>query len=332
MQLGIEIEQARKRIDGIQQRIDFLSLEKDAPGFVRMFSSARVPDQPTKGGRRKLFGLVLVAALVFGLAIPVAADALDPGVHTPRDLETALGFTPVAWLLDKRAAGPDFANEQLMRFASRIVQDQQASGSRIFALTAAKAGAGTSSLVMETAAAVTRLGISALAVEANAYNGDSRYSAKTSKGLRFVLTGSQKVEAAIVPGQSGMPDYIPVGEPQDEKNLPDIQKLIEVLRGSADAYSVVLIDLPPIMASVDAEFIARGSDVTVLVVEADTTTREEVKRAAACLSRIKVPAVSAILTKVAVDAGDGFARSARQEFISGSGSTAKGWLARKLWS
>jgi Mrp family chromosome partitioning ATPase len=128
-----------------------------------------------------------------------------------------------------------------------------------------------------------------------------------------------------------MPDYVPVGELGTQKNLPEIQKLVDVLRASGDAYSVVLIDLPPILSSVDAEFIARGSDVTVLVIEADTTTSDEVKRAAACLARLKIPAISAVLNKVSIDAGDGFARNAKQEFVTGSSADASGWLARRLW-
>jgi succinoglycan biosynthesis transport protein ExoP len=331
MQLGIEIDQARKRIDSIQQRVDFLSLEKNAPGFVRIFSSARPPDQPSKGGRRKLFGMALAAALLLGLLVPVAVDALDPRVRTPRDLETVLGFAPVAWLLDRRKSGPEFAREQVMRLASRIVQDQQNNGSRIFAFTSVKAGGGTSSIVMETAAAAGRLGVTALAVEANAYRADPRYRTANSQGLAFVLRGNQDMGDAVVPAAGEMPDHVPIGDVSEHKNLPDIQKLIEILRSSMDSYAIVLIDLPPILVSVDAEFIARGADVAVLVIEADAVSKDELKRAAACLARIQVPAVSAVLNRVALDSGDGFARNALQEFTTGTAPLAKNWFARRFW-
>jgi succinoglycan biosynthesis transport protein ExoP len=331
MQLGIEIDQFRRRIDSLQQRIDFLSLEKGAPGFVRIFSSARVPDQPLTGGRRKLFGVALGVALLIGLFVPVAVDALDPRIRTPRDVETVLGFAPVAWLLDRRRADPEFAREQVLRLASRIVQDQQSNRSRIFAFTSVKARGGTSSIVMETAAAIGRLGVSALAVEANAYRADPRYRAFHSHGLTFVLRGNQDIGDAVVPGTGEMPDYVPLGDLSEQKNLPDIQKLIEILRASEDSYAVVLIDLPPVLVSVDAEFIARGSDVAVLVVEADSISKDELKRAAACLARLQVPAVSAVLNRVATDAGDGFARVAVEEFTVGTSPSANNWLGRRFW-
>ncbi len=331
VQLGIEIDAARKRIDSLQGRIDFLSLEKNAPGFVRMFSAARPPTEPVKGGRRKLFGMALVAALLLGLLAPVTVDFMDPRLQTPRSVETVLGFAPIAWLLRKEQAGPEFAHEQVLRLASRILQDHQNNGARIFAFTSVKARGGTSSIVMETAAAVVRLGVPALAVEANAYRADPRYRNSNSRGLTFVLRGNEDLAAGVVQGGAEMPDYVPLGDVEEQKNLPDIQRLIEILRASAESYSVVFIDLPPILVSVDAEFIARGADVAVLVVEADTVTKDELKRAAACLERIKVAAVSAVMNKVSIDAGDGFAREARVQFISGALSASNGWFARHFW-
>jgi Mrp family chromosome partitioning ATPase len=186
-------------------------------------------------------------------------------------------------------------------------------------------------VVTDTAAAIARLGLSALAVEANAYRADPRYSKANSQGLTFVLRGNHDLYTGVVPGDDEMPDHIPLGDIEQQKNLPDIQKLIEILRASADAYSIVLVDLPPILLSVDAEFIARGCDLTVLVIEADTVGREELKRAAACLERIKVAAVSAVLNKVTLDAGDGFARRARAEFIEGASAASNGWFARRFW-
>ena len=331
VQLGVEIEAARKRIDSLQERIDFLSLDKNAPGFVRIFSAARPPSLPVKGGRRKLFGMAMVAALLFGLVAPAAVDFMDPRLQTPRSVETILGFAPIGWLLRKEEAGPDFAYEQVLRLASRILQDHQNNGTRIFAFTSVKARGGTSSIVMQTAAAVVRLGVPALAVEANAYRADPRYRNNNSRGLTFVLRGNEDLEAGVVRGEGEMPDYIPLGDVEEQKNLPDIQRLIDILRASAEAYSVVFIDLPPILASVDAEFIARGADVVVLVVEADTVTKDELKQAAACLERIRVAAVSAVMNKVSIDAGDGFAREARSQFVSGAISPSNGWFARHFW-
>jgi succinoglycan biosynthesis transport protein ExoP len=331
IQIGAEVESARKQMESLQQRIDFLSLEKSAPGFARLFSSARPPSEPSGGGRKKLFLMVLGAALAMGLAAPVGVDLLDPRLQSPGDVGRILGFAPLAWLMEKSEAGPEFSREQAMRLANRIAQEQEATNSRIFAFTSVKARGGTSTIVMETALALGRLGIPALAVEANAYRADPRYRAPNSRGLTVVLRGNEKVADAVVHGGDEMPDYVPVGDMANEKNLPDIQNLTRILRDSAESYRAILVDLPPILVSVDAEFIARTSDVVVLVIEAEKVSKEELTRAAASLARLNVPAVSAVLNRVRLNTRDGLAESALKEFRHGSEPLRGGKFRRWLW-
>ena len=326
LQLGLAIDALRKRMDGVQQRIDFLSLEKTAPGTVRMFSAARPPQSPMKGGRKRLLGMAVVAGLMIGLLAPMGIDFFDPKLHTPRDAQKILGFPPMVWLMEKSDAGPEFAREQIMRLASRIAQDRQTNNSRIFAFTSVKARGGTSTIVVETANALGYLGLPALAVEANAYRADPRYRDPKSRGLTVVLHGNADLYSAVVPGDSEMPDYLPIGDVSNQKNLPDIQNLIEILRNSAEAYSIVLVDLPPILISVDAEFIARAADVSVLVIEAEAVTKGDLQRATASLQRIQAPAVSAIFNRARADAGDGYARAALTEFRTGMAPRGGGLL------
>lgn len=332
IQLGLDIDRARKRFETLQQRIDFLSLEKDAPGFVRLFTPARTPDLPSKGGRRKIFTLFCAAGLAFGLLLPVAVDILDPRIHGLPDVEGVLGFQPISWVMEKREAGPEFAREQILRLANRLSQEQQNHGSRIFAFTSVKARGGTSTLVTETARALARLGVPALAVEANAYRADPRYRKPQARGLTVLLAGHQDLRDSVLTAEADLPDRIPVGEIGTEKNLPDIQNLIEILRQATAMYELVLVDLPPILVSVDAEYIARVADVVVLVIEAEAVTRGELRRAATSLERLKVSAVSAVLNRVRADAASGLARNALLEFQTGATETRSKWSRPWLWT
>ncbi len=331
IQLGLDVDGARKRYDAIQQRIDFFSLEKTAPGFVRLFSSARTPDFPVKGGRKRWFGILLLAGIAVAILLPAGIDYLDPRLHSPRDVETLLGFPPIAWLMEKSEAGPEFAHEQVLRLANRISQDQQISHSRVFAFTSVKARGGTSSIVVETARALAQLGIPALAVEANAFRSDPRYRPTNSRGLTVLLTSNHTLRSEVIPADGEMPDRIPVGDLLNEKNLPDIQNLVRVLRQAAEAYPVVLVDIPPILVSVDAEFIARSADVVVLVIEAESVTKTELRRAAKSLERIHVPAVSALLNRVRGAEAGGFANAALHEFQTGAAKTPPRWFSPWLW-
>jgi succinoglycan biosynthesis transport protein ExoP len=328
--LGLQIDRARKRLDSIEDRINFLSLEHKAPGFMRVFSEARVPETPVKGGRKKLFMMVLAAAFVLGLVAPIGVDFVDPRLHTPSDVHSVLGFSPLAWLMEKSQAGEAFSREQTIRLANRISQEQQTRGSRIFAFTSVKAGGGTTEIVTETAAALTRLGIPALAVEANAYRSDPRYRSPRSRGLAVVLRGTHTLDSAITPGDADFPDHVPVGDLGNERNLPDILNLVTILREASTSYGVILVDLPPILASVDAELIARCVDVAVLVIRAEDVVRKDLRRAAHALQRLNPRAVSAVMNRVDINASPGI-KLALQEFQTGTAPAASGWSAPWLW-
>ncbi|HSM76358.1 MAG TPA: hypothetical protein VLT57_01970, partial [Bryobacteraceae bacterium] len=325
MSLGADLDRARKRVASIDDRINFLLLESRAPGFVRRFSAARTPDAPVKGGRRRLAGVALAAALLFALALPLGVDYFDPRIHWPGDLQRVLGFPAFAWLLEKSEAGKDFEREQVLRLASRLSQEYHSNHSQLFAFTSVKAQNGTTTIVTETASALTHLGLKSLAVEANAYRADPRYRSPNSRGLTVVLRGVSDLESEIVAGNEDQSDHVPVGDVNNFANLPDIQNLVQILRQSTDVYSMILVDLPPILSSVDAELIARAADVVVLVVEAENTTKGDIRRAAQVLKRIDPPAVCAVLNRVRAAAAAGFGQAARDEFYHGARQPSPLW-------
>jgi len=331
MSLGADLDRARKRVANIDDRINFLSLESHAPGFVRLFSSARTPDAPVKGGRRRYAGMAFVAALLFAIVLPLGVDYFDPRIHWPGDVQRVLGFPAFAWLLEKSEAGKDFDREQVLRLASRLSQEYQTNHSEVFAFTSVSAKNGTTTIVTETANALTRLGLKTLAVEANAYRADPRYRSPGSRGLTVVLRGVSDMESEIVTGGEEEPDHLPVGDVNNFANLPDIQNLVQILRQSTDVYSMILVDLPPILSSVDAELIAHSADVVVLVVEAENVTKGDLRRAVQVLKRVDPPAVCAVLNRVRLDAAAGFGRAARDEFYHGAAKPAPGWLSPWLW-
>lgn len=327
--LGLEIDRQRKRLDSVEDRISFLSLEGSAPGFVRLFSPARQPDIPVKGGRRTILLIGLVLALLLALAVPVGIDYLDPRLHWPGDLERALGVPVIGWLVEKGSSGKEFQREQILRLANRINRDFEINKSQIFAFTSVKSGNGVTTTVNDTALALSQLGKPALVVEANAYRADPRYRDPSSRGLMVLLRGQSELASEIVPAGSGRADFLPVGDVNTFASLPDLHNLLRVLRHATQVYSIVLVDLPPILVSTDAEMIVSLADVAVLVAEAESVTKAEVQRAAKLLERARPAAFAAVLNRVRLDAAAHFGREAQEEFYSGARKNPA-WL-RWLW-
>lgn len=100
-----DLKRIRTQLDALNERIDFLTLEADAPGFLRIQSPALPPDYPVGGGPKKLVALALVAAIGLGLIVPIGLDLLDKRIKTAAQVHRLLGFALVAALLDKQEAG-----------------------------------------------------------------------------------------------------------------------------------------------------------------------------------------------------------------------------------
>lgn len=316
--ISADIERSRKRLDQIDNRIDFLSLESRAPGFVRVVQRALPPDLPSGGGRRKLLVMVLGAALAVGLVLPIAVDLLDPRIHAANDAERLLGFPPLGWIVD-RTDDPTraFALDQLRRLAVRVERDAREHGAKVYAFASAKPDEGVTTLVFDLARALSDLGHSPLVVEANAFLPSGAFGPPGPAGgvSELLLSGGDPL-AAVVAGADGEPDRIPVGAVSPNGCLPRIAGLPALLAAVVPAYDVILVDTPPLLLSADAEIVLSAASVAVLVVEAESTVKSVLGRAAKTLERLTPRAVGAIVTRVRVYEGGGYYREALDEFTS----------------
>jgi polysaccharide biosynthesis transport protein len=297
-----------------------------------MFSAARPPEQPVRGGRKKIFFLFVAGALMLGLATPVAIDLLDPRVLSPGDAGRVLGFPLMGWVPERTDTGDAFWREQILRLAHRIDQDRTTNGSRVWCFTAAQSGSGTTTMVTAVGKALAELGVPALTVEANAWRSDPRYrSDSRARGLSVVLHGNSHLADNIEPAIHDLPDRLPVGDLDGSGHLPDVHRLIEVLREAGSVYSAVLVDLPPILASVDAEYLSGRADVVVLVLEAVHLQRGELGRAMQALERNRPRAVAGILNRVRLEQGGPGVRRALDEFERGAAAPAPRWRSPWTW-
>jgi Mrp family chromosome partitioning ATPase len=331
--LGDDIARTRKRIAAIDDRVDFLTLEASAPGFVRMVSLARVPELPFKGGKKKLLAFVLIAALAFGLFAPIAVDFIDPRIHAPDELERILGFAPTGWIIDRKNEPTRlFAEDQLIRLATKLDRERREHGAKVIVFTSAGAGEGTTTLVLGLAQALIKLGTRAIAVEANAFKPDDRYlSRQPSNGLIALLDGKANVEELAIPGDQLLPERMRVGQAEGRRPLATIGQLRHALTELARCYEIVLLDAPPALLSADAELLAGMSDATLLIVEADGEPNGNIKRAARVVERLSPPVFGAILNRVQINSEGGYFASLVRDRQSGKRLPARKMLSPWLW-
>jgi polysaccharide biosynthesis transport protein len=321
--LDQRIEQARRRQEALEERRRFLDLESRGPGLVRVASKAQPAALAVRDDRTRLALLFSLAGLIVALLAPVALDVADPRLLIPFDADRAWGLDALGWVPERQELGEEFTWDLVLRLANRIDQERRTHGARFWMFTGVKSGGGTTTLVNSLARALVMLGIPALAVEANAHRADRSFALNSaSLGLSVLLRGHSTLSKCIEAGDGEMPDHIPVGELDETGHLPDIHRMMEILDEALQSYAIVLVDTPPVLASLDAEYLARRADCVVLVAEARHVTASELKRAAKVLKRIQPKAVACVLNRVHSADGRGFAQEARREFEIGAAKPA----------
>ena len=88
--------------------------------------------------------------------------------------------------------------------------------------------------------------------------------------------------------------------------LQRLDRLHEALCAWSASYDYVLVDLPPLLLSADAEMLIDALGQVFLVLEAEAVTRGEITRAKRLLQKIDPEAVGLFVSKVPVFRGAGY--------------------------
>jgi len=297
LELGEEMERNRKRLHATEDRISYIQLETRAPGFVRVFSPALTPEVPFQGGRTKLGLIVLAAALLLALGLPLGLDYLDPRVLAPRELEMHLGLPITGWL--PQATQMDAP--ALLRAAVSIRRNIHELRHRVIVVTALAHGGGSSTVSLGLGAALERLGVRTLVLEANPLTPDARYGPAAHSGLIPWLQG-ECTELPIQPASTDQPARVPTGTGTIEDLLP-VERLENRIPKLLAEFDLILIDAAPLPGSLASEELVRVFGASLLVVDAQRDSRKSVSQFLKVLDRLAPQAFGAILNRVHPNTG-----------------------------
>lgn len=320
MTLTYDLEQDRKELNVLRERLNEFAAEENSFGFVRLVTPALPPELPFGPGKTKLLLMLLAAALGAGLLAPVGRDLLDRRMHTVNDVERVLGIPSLGWMVEN-ADGPTtmFGEDLMRRMAGSMIREQAEHGTHVFAFSAVKPGAGSSEMVLALARTLTALGYPALVMEANAFKPDPRMRAGAGDipGLAQCLGNQAAVADCIIPATEALPARIWVGDTEGRRHIDRLDRVNEVAAGCKADFRFVLVDIPPLLLSADAEILARSLQHLVLVVEAAGITGGELRRAGRQVEKIAPAAVGVLVNRVHPFAGGGYLRDLLLEYLTG---------------
>lgn len=169
---------------------------------------------------------------------------------------------------------------------------------RAIAFTSTSPQEGKSATTSNMAISFAQLGERILVVDADLRKPRLHkiFKVRNKVGLSDVLTGRATAEDAIQKTAIDNLCILPSGpHPPNPAELLNSKRMKEFLDDVRKKYSVVLVDLPPVLAVIDPVIVSAIADMTVIVVRMGVTTRKPLRRAIEELGRAKADVIGVIL-------------------------------------
>jgi len=286
----------------LKERLEFFEMEGSTP------SSLRIVQQPTQvdpvGESKVVTNLILalLAAAFLAMAIPVFLDLRDYRIHTTRDVSQALGFAPTVWVPRPGQPGSlQLIEDQVRRLAQAVDRERLQAAAKIFVFTPVARTSSSTDLLESTARALCSMGRRVLVVFADHAPGPMLFSKQEGSGFLGLLTGGNFTPEA----HDGGWDMLEYGRPCDE-DRPAFDDWSVRLKEHIGEYDVVLVLGSPVLSSPDAEQLAVESDLVMLIVEAESQSIGEVRRAGEVLAGLNPTALGSVLNRARIFEGRGY--------------------------
>lgn len=309
LSISAEKERFQNQLQMINSRIDFLQIESQAPGFIRVETRARPPQQPSGGGKKKWAIILIAVSGLTGLSIPICIHFLDRTIKTAPQLEKVIGHKPLAVILEYSTERivRHVIIDQMKRLLLALERDRKKNKDlRSLLITSVKPAAGVTSFAFEMSLHYAETGVSTIVVEVNAMKPDVRYTGDMETyGLLDIVVDDSLLDQAIIPAQGLLPDRLSIGLAVD-RHLHAYSRITEIIESLKKRYDLVLIDSPPVLLSADVEYLMGMANSTLLLVGANQVHPRELKRAMQIIERVRPPLIQYLFTRLKIYRGGGY--------------------------
>ncbi len=270
------------------------------------------PEVPARASRpvpMQNMAMGLTAGVLLGIAVALTREASDRTVRTRGKLEQLSGLPTLAELPGTRSGalrfGTDVVSDDAVRgLRARLLRAMGPEGRRVL-VAAPFAGEGTTTTALNLSLAFAELGEDVLLVE-----GDTRrpvvaglLKVESGEGLANVLANPGVAAQTVKPTPISKL-YILASRSIRRETLPCSAYLPEVidavLEDLSSHFDRMVVDGPPVLATVDTVLLAGAVQATVLVVRAGRTTVDELNDALTALRSAGAEVVGTVLTDARV--------------------------------
>jgi len=307
MRITGDIRKREQEHKEVRDRLNYLQNESAAIGFVRLVSIALPAETPQGVGKTKLLLLVFVLAGALALVAPIALDLSDNRIHTVNDAEKLMGIPAAGWqVMNTDLPSGMFAKEQTRRFASTLIRNRARTAKNVFSFASIKTAGGVDTVILDTAATLQQLGFRVLVVDANSFTPSTLFK-PDHPGLSNFLAGQANLDAVqhTLVYQGECLEAVGFGD-QKSTGVQRLDLLQQAVAHWTQHHDYVLVALPPVLLSADAELLIDALGQVFMVLEAQSVSRGEVVRAKRLLEKIDPEAVGLFVNSIPMFEGGGY--------------------------
>jgi Mrp family chromosome partitioning ATPase/capsular polysaccharide biosynthesis protein len=307
MRITDDIRKREQEHKEVRDRLNYLQNESAAIGFVRLVAIALPAETPQGVGKTKLLLLVFLLAGALALVAPIALDLSDNRIHTVNDAEKLMGISAAGWqVMNTDLPSAMFAKEQTRRFASTLIRNRDRTAKNVFSFASIKTAGGVDKLILNTAAALQQLGFRVLVVDANSFTPSTLFK-PDQPGLSNFLAGQANLDAVqhTLVYQGECLEAVGFGD-QKSTGVQRLDLLQQAVAQWRQHHDYVLVALPPVLLSADAELLIGALGQVFMVLEAQSVSRGEVVRAKRLLEKLDPEAVGLFVNSIPMFEGGGY--------------------------
>jgi succinoglycan biosynthesis transport protein ExoP len=278
-----------------------------------VITDAPLPTSPVSPNRPLIIGAALMLGLTLGIGLALLRDKLDDGLRGPLDLQTQTDAPVLAQI-------PAFSRKQrsmadglvvLRNPSSTVAEAYRNLRTRVLQvagwrrsnvlLATSPSGEDKATVAANLAAALAVSGRSVVLVCADLRWGRTHalFGLDNRVGLANVVNGDARLADALrwtkVCGLQVLPGGQAYFDPSSVLQSTVFRKLLDELRSQAD---FVVIDAPAVLASADTAVLAELGAMILLVADAQSSTRAEVRTAMRDLAHAHDDVIGSVLDNV----------------------------------
>jgi tyrosine-protein kinase Etk/Wzc len=329
--LAQQVEAVQKMSDKLQEEYQKARMsEAVEAGQVEIVDLAEVPTSPIAAGRARKIALGLIVGIMLGVGTAVLIDGMNTSIRRRDDLERVLQVPGLAVIprfvsaspqgrlakvlpsrrnghvsKSQRAEGLVTVNdarssgaEAYRTLRTNLIFSQAVQTLRTIVVTSPSPSEGKTTTAANLAVSFAQQGMRVLIVDCDLRRSrlHRMFSVPREPGITELVVGQIEQEAAIRETAVSGLYVLPSGQlPPNPAELLGGDRMRRTLAKLGEAFDLIVLDTPPLLAASDAAILATQVDGVVVVVRAGVTESEAAQQAMQQLSSVGARVVGAVL-------------------------------------